>query len=320
MSVSEIGPFPPIDALREDEGDLAGMMLDELYTREHFEQQVRGCLHQKLGVAVQQEDWSIAAALLQAFVDCWPLGAMVDSARQRWATEAHGDALPVLGRAANLLTLAHGWEPMGAGPWPMPDRDWIQAHEQTARGAFKPWELPPVTTVKADQIVTRRADLVRQLVGGDVHAVIVDGTPIQSPAVALALGEFRMEGLAQVAVDTYGLAGLLAPGAGTFSGCLRPVADASHDGPLRAMCDGILLPGPVRALREGTPRTVGWLLWDAPIAPIPVAPTAVAVLQGFEDTTSLQKVAQTLGAPLEIVERIVKQLVSAGAMAGEVSE
>jgi DNA-binding IscR family transcriptional regulator len=62
------------------------------------------------------------------------------------------------------------------------------------------------------------------------------------------------------------------------------------------------------------------LLWDAPIAPIPVAPTAVAVLQGFEDTTSLQKVAQTLGAPLEIVERIVKQLVSAGAMAGEVSE
>jgi hypothetical protein len=339
MRVWPPGPFPPTNALRGEGHDLSGRMLDVLYSRDHLTGSARDGVLAALTEAVQRQQWAAGAVLLQAALDTWPLGALIDEAARDWATSADSTALTVLARAAGVLQIAHGWPPQAEGPWPMPDEAWIVANAPEGatdvgrRGpndaavavtsaldlpsaADQPWALPPIAEVPADALVAQRHALVRRLVRGEICAVRVTGEAPDDPAVQLALGEIRMEGVAQAAFERFGSAGLLAPDAPAFEALIGAPGPGPLGQTFQPLCDGILLPGPVAAMAEGTPQNVGWLLWDAPVAPVAVQPAAVAVLQAVAGESTPEAVASALGAPVDHVREILSSLIDIGAVSG----
>jgi len=223
----------------------------------------------------------------------------------------------------------------------MPSEQWLRSHvpsglsgvgrrgaddgaEQLAHGLGIPvsaeanWALPPVAYVASEDVVAQRAQLAQRLVREEIAAVVIAG-PCTSQAAQLAVGEFRMEGRAQVALETLGTAGLLAPNVPSFHSLLTTPDAGRAGGALEATCDGILLPGPVSAMAQGTPRTVGWLLWDAPCAPMAVHPAAVQVLQVAGEVGDVSSIATRLDAPENVVQELVEELIGLGALTGQAS-
>ncbi len=333
------GPFPPTDELRADGCDVGGLLLDLLYTRAAFTEQLRAELHRGLAAAVEQQDWAHGANLLQAFVDSWPVGALVQGARQAWVTSGDPTGLSVLSRAAQIICLAKGWSPLGQGPWPMPCADWVRSHVPSGlsgvgrRGfddgadqlatllgvsvsAEAAWVLPPVAHVCSEDVAAQRVELAGRLVREEIAAVVVSGA-CSEPEAQLALGEIRMEGRAQAALEALGSAGLVAPDCPAFRELLGSPSAGRAGGALDATCDGILLPGPVTAMAQGAPQTVGWLLWDGPYTPVAVHPAAVQVLHAVEEAHDVSAIAALLGAPAEVVQGLVQELIGLGALTGD---
>jgi hypothetical protein len=311
------------------------VLLERCYASGHIEAAVRPALQERLGAALSNEDGVAAAEALQALLDTWPVAALVDASVKLWTERAAAAVVPVLARAADLLCLAHGWGRVGAGPWPLPDQEWIRAQvpegssvvlrrssedgaDAVAEALGLPitdraWALPAVAQVSVDELVARRAELARQLVHAEVAAVSIEGVLPDGPEAALAMGEIRMEALAQRAFERFGVAGLLAPKAPQWSQLLRPAPPGQSGTRLSQACDTAILPGPPAALVEGTARPVGWLLWRGPHAPVAVQAEAVAILSEMDGQRDLESIAATLGAPEPAVREIADQLVQLGA-------
>ena len=134
-----------------------------------------------------------------------------------------------------------------------------------------------------------------------------------SAEAALALGELRLEGLAQHAYESFGAAGLMAPRAPKWSQLLRPAQAGTDGAVLQQVCHTAIMPGPPSALLRGEVSAVGWLIWRGPHAPVAVQPEAVAVLGAFDGQRDLEAVAAHLGAPLASVQAMAAQLVALGA-------
>jgi hypothetical protein len=167
--------------------------------------------------------------------------------------------------------------------------------------------------VSADELASRREELARRLVHAEIAAVAVEGELPADTQTVLALGEMRLEGLAQRAYERFGAAGLLAPRAPSFSEILRPAPSGVQGEKLRQACDTAILPGPPSALARGEGSPVGWLLWRGPYASVPVQPEAVALLGALDGTRDLAEVAEALGAPANVVAEMAQQLVKLGA-------
>ena len=335
MRVWPPGPCPPTGLLRGDGCDLGVRLLETCYTATHIQDEVRPRLRASLQEALSQGNANIAATSLQGLLDTWPVAALVDAGVKLWTERAAAAALPVLGRAADLLCLAHGWPTMAVGPWPMPDPDWIgaalpaEATELCGRGpgdgagavadltglprVDRSWALPAVGRVRAEDLVAQRAEITRRLVHAEIAAVAVEGALPDGPEAALALGEIRLEGLAQRAYERFGIAGLLAPRAPSWSEILRRAPAGKPGSQLRQICDTAILPGPPAAVARGEGRDVGWLLWRGPHPPVPVQSEAVALLGALDGSRDLSDVAAALGVPEAPVTEMAAQLVALGA-------
>jgi hypothetical protein len=331
-------PFPPLVDESPDVVDLAVRLRRAFFTRSWLGGPARESLEQRLALAVDGARWERAAVMLRALLDCWPLAASVDDAWQAWRGQRSPLALAQLARVAEILRLAQGWDALPLGPWCSPDATWIRA--QVGAGATRvrrrcvadggarvcralglPLEpepaLPPGLARQASaSLPEHRAALARDLAAGDLRAVWVQGPPPEDPAGRLALGELRLEGSHQRALERFGLAGLeLAPD-GPLPAWHRSLSPPSPGvaGPvLKAVASGRFLPGPEGALVAGQPQRVGYLLWSGPHAPVPVAPVAVAVLQALDGSADAAALAERLGGPVEQVGLVLDDLVRLGA-------
>ena len=295
----------------------------------------REMLRDRLQDAIEHRQYPLAGRLLEAWIDSWAAAALVDEAAARWRAGADGRALAVLGRAAEILRLAHGWGRLGAGPWPLPDRAWLDAalgeagaaRAVTGAGTWDGAEAlaaalgveldrapdPRVLEVPGREVARRRAGIGRALARGEALAVFFSGPIPDGPEARLAVGEARMEARRQEAFDRYGLPGLLVEEAPTWREVLGP-APAGREGPvLAATCETALLPGTPARLARGDLDTVGWLLFAGPHPAVAVHPAAVHLLRALDGTAELDAVAGRLGAPPAEVREVARQLVALGA-------
>ncbi len=313
------GLFPP--SVTSDDGlpDLAARLWRSFFDPAWMAMDGRARLEDRLALAVDGAEWERAAELLAAFVDTWPLSASIAEAGCAWRDQADLRALCIIARTAEVVRLALGWDLLDDGCWLVPPASWLRRGESA--GSLLPSTLPAsVQRVAATELAAQRARLASALALGELSAVLVDGEPPADAATQLALGELRLEGSHQVLVERYGLAAVRVP---------RECVDRARrwqdedlldtplpgtPGPvLTARCQGRFMPGPHSAVRAGRPQRVGYLLWDAPVRPVMVAPVAVAVLQvldGVRDTTA---VAEALGGPRDQVQAILDELVAMGA-------
>lgn len=335
MNLWPTGPCPPTGLLAGDGCDLGQVLLTQCYTGSHIEAEVRPKLQERLTEALDIGEHARAASLLDAFVDTWPVAALVDAGTKLWTERAAAAALPILGRASALLCLAHEWTSQECGPWPVPSMQWMQANipegviqvctRAQGDGAEalasltglplldRPWALPEVVDVDAEDLVERRASLANQMVHAQIAAVRIRGVLPQGAPAALALGELRLEGLAQDAYERFGVAGLIAPRAPRWSQLLRPATSGTQGSVLHQTCHTAILPGPVSALAQGEAGPVGWLLWRGPHAPMAVQAEAVALLGALDGARDLDQVAAHLDAPAAVIKRMAAELVRVGA-------
>ena len=336
------GPFPPRSLNEGSDIDLAVRLWRSFFQREWLADEGRGMLEQRLALAVDAADWARADRLLTAFVDSWPLAAGIADAGEAWRGEALPSALEIIARAAELVRLALDWSTLPDGCWVMPDEPWIRSQieqrspELQARGhgdgAVEIADLldcgctgapePPIgiELVSADHLVSERARLGGALARGELRGVLVQGVVGDEPLVQLALGELRLEGSHQRLLERFGAAAAAVPSAGAGDllrwgdDGLLDAAPAATGGPvLSACCQGRFMPGPPSAVRAGRPQRVGYLLWDAPVAPLMVAPVAVAVLSALDGRRDAAAVAELLGGPEDQVRSIMDELVALGA-------
>lgn len=326
-----------------EEVDLAPVFRDRLFTGHHLDGPARRALQTRLGQALNAGQLELGADLLSAWADTWSLSAMVDDANDAWSEAPDGPALRVLVRSAEVVRLALDWETTPDGPWPWPDEAALrQAAGEVdpaqdavlkchpADGAERlagvlglpvvqgvPLELPAHRVIDPAQLVALRAELGAALADGSVAAVAFTRPPDATPAAALALGELRLEGRAQAAVEACGLAGLLAPEVPSWASLRSPAP--SEDGGvdartvLDAACEGALVPGPPGRLRRGQLDTVGVLLWVGPHPPVWVAPVAVHVLRALDGQRSLGVIEAAMQAPPGALVDVAEELVRVGA-------
>lgn len=337
-TVLPCAPFPPTSAEQPGEVDLAVRLWDRFFNQAWLSGPARDALEQRLALAVDGARWDRAAALLRALLDCWPLAATVTGARDRWLDQRDALALAQLARTAEILGLAQGWEALPAGPWCRPDHAWVRREvggepsrlvrrcladgaPELVRALGLPLEPEPglpqgLALQPAATLAEHRAALARSLCAGRLRAVVVQGEPLDAAAHQLALGELRLEGSHQRAMERFGLAGLeLAPDAALppWTERLEPAPSGVGGAVLRSLAAGRFMPGPVGALASGRPQRVGYLLWAGPHPPVAVAPVAVAVLQALDGVRDAFAVAQVLGGPPDQVGLVLDELVRLGA-------
>ncbi len=258
--------------------------------------QGRLLLEQRLALAVDGAEWERAAILCSALLDCWPLAAAVEDARQRWEEHRPASALAVLTRAAEVTRLALG-QPEEAEPEVLPSG---------------------VRELPIEDLVAQRGGLACALARGELRAVLVRGPVPDDPTVQLALGELRLEGSHQRALERFGLPGLELdpreawdpPG---WQGVLVESSPGRPGPVLVSRCHGRFLPGPLGSLAAGLPQRVGYLLWESPVRPVAVAPVAVAVLRALDGQRDSAAVAELLGGPPDQVQLVLDELVALGA-------
>jgi hypothetical protein len=339
MIVRPPAPFPPLGAEAPGTLDLGVRLRDQLFVGAVLGGPLRQAISGRLGQAVEAQQWHAAARLLEAFLDSFPVASLVDAARLRWTEGPDADALAVLARAGELICLAMDWGAAPDGCWPWPSDAWIegtigsvgvsaveQRDPQDGAEALAlllgevPVDegilsevLPPHATVPGARLAERREELCGWLARGDLTAVRVTGELPDAPAAQLALGEIRLEGERQAALERFGVAGLRAGAVRDWKAQLRPQATAPLHGPLAPRCAAAVLPGTPGRLARGDARPVGWLLWNAPSPPVAVQPAAVAVLRELDGQRDLADVAASLEAPPEAVEAVAAELCRVGA-------
>ena len=114
----------------------------------------------------------------------------------------------------------------------------------------------------------------------------------------------------QTAMDTYGLAGLVAGQVPNWSTLLGD-APPGVAGPFpKAVADGLIIPK-LDADENVVER--GVLVWDGPYRAVYVHPAAVEVLHSLDGKRSLDEIAASVGASLALVVEVAHQLVELGA-------
>lgn len=335
-------PFPPRSLDEGDGVDLAVRLWNDAFQRAWIAGAARELLEQRLALAVDGGEWERAALLQAALVDTWPVAAALEDAGRRWRAQLEPAALAITCRAAELVRLARGWAPMLDGHGCLPDPAWLRAQAPDdgcvvrtrcpgdgsssvaqALGLPSPGAPPQLAGVEvltAEQAVAQRARLAGSLARGELRAVVVHRSVPSTPQVQLALGEFRLEGSHQGLLERYGLAGLDLDVAAAGSGCawedegvLSPHRAGEPGLVLRPCCEGRFLPGPTSAIRAGRPQRVGYMLWDAPVRPVAVAPVAVVVLNALDGQRDTPALAELLGGPIDQVQEVLDELVLLGA-------
>ena len=308
MTWEKSGGYPAPGADRAT--SIAWSVLDEMASQSMMHGAIREALYVRLGTLVEQGEQEAANVVLHAFLDCWALGAVVDDARERWWHEADPAALAILVRAAQILGLAIGWSAGPAGPWPVPDSTWFDAHQRT-------WQTPPrhsdeaIITVSAEQLLTRNAELMQTIKEREIMALRLSGDPTERASHGSALHEMRKVLPRQHCFERAGHAAFhveLVPDHG--DGWKDPLP-GSPGTVLRPIADGVVVP----ALDTGAPMAMmGWLVWSGPHLPIRVHPIMVAILKEMNGRTESAQVASKLDIPPERYNEFLDSLLGLGAV------
>lgn len=333
-----LGPFPPWGPARQGSTlDLGALLRDQLLQRRALWGPFRHLLQSRLAQAIEAGAWSQAAETLHQWLHTWPVGAMVDPAVAEWCAQPSPESLAVLARASELACAALGWPLRPGTPWPAPTLEWVRAQVGAARpsligrgegdqrglimqalGLSEPVEelpvgLPRVRSLPGEALAARRAELVSALLRGELGAVHLTSPLPPGPAAVLALAELRLEGDHQRAFEAWGPAGLRVRGFRLFGELLEP-APPGDPGPVLAPTgDCLLTPGTPAMLARGQPETVGWLVWEAPFRPVPVAPVAVEVLRALDGQRGVAELRDLLGLGEAELRAVLDALVQAGA-------
>jgi len=332
-----LGPFPPRGAAEQPGRlDLGALLRDQLLARRTVEGPLRRGLQARLARALEDGQFDLAAELMAAWLDTWPVGAAVDPARSEWSAAPSATALAVLGRAAELARLALGWPLLPGSCWPRPPDAWIRSALDgrqlrfVGRGAHDHRELlaplvdlavereedpglPPIRIVAGARLAEEREELVRALRQGDAVAVRVDAPVPSDAATADALAALRAVGPAQRAVERFGPAGAWVAGWSPWSEQLEDAPTGEPGTVLQPVADSLLSPGTPEMFTRGELADTGWLVWAAPFRPVPVSTDAVEVLRALDGQRDIAQLARAVSLPVEQVGELLDELVARGA-------
>ena len=265
-------------------------MLVSSFHPDQIEAFIRPGLSHLLQDSLENAQLERASEVLQAFIDTWPLGSIIQVAEQRWNESCDPLGLAVLSRARQVLGLLSPNIPELA----------------------LPKELPPHREMAGEDLAASRAEICALASKGQIGGGLFSSPVPLEPASQLALGELRMEAAAQVAIERYGKAGLLAPKAPLFEDTLGRAPSGRVGPQLRRMCDIAQLPGTPARLRNGDARPVGWLLWNGPAKPLPVTEPVFQLIRNIEKGPEVA--AESAGVSFEDAQNIIRELVQLGAL------
>lgn len=265
-------------------------MIVEFFAPARLHGDLRPSLQHQLDVAIDAGRWTQAGDVLAALIDTWPIAGTVETAWGRWTEAQEPLALAILERARQIMRVTG----VQAPALPLPAA------------------LPPHLSLAGDTLVAERARLCGLAADGQLAGVLFESPVPATPAAMLALGELRMEAPAQHAVDRYGLPGLLAPDAPAWPDAFG-AAPPGRPGPtLELRCDYAVLPGTPERLRRGDPSPVGWLLWNGPAAPVPVAAPVIGLLSTLSE--GLEAASRAAGLTPEKGREAILEFIELGAL------
>ena len=332
LRVHPPGPYPPHGVEAEGEVDLGIRVRDLLFTKQAVTGWGRKALSDRLAMLVRDPSrMFMASAWLDDFPMTWPLGAMIDDARERWIAGPDESALACMLKASHLLAPVLGWPTTIDRRWPMPDPDWVKKQVGDAQCLLQPRargdgttgisivleaEVAPaslceerVLELGLDEIVAAPERILEAL-AGSAEAVMLTSPGPSTEADREVWRAVRDAGRRQRAYERGGLAGLSFEHVPHFDDLLTDAPPGVMGERLSMNCDALLLP---RIDEKGELGLVGVLVWDAPYRPVRVVPTAVEVLRHLDGTTTAREIAQSLEASEESLLDVLEQLVGLGA-------
>ncbi len=271
---------------------------------------------------------------IDAFIDTWPLAAMVEDAMDQWREAPNPHALAVMFRAAEVIGHVLGWPRSVDRRWPLPDEAWMRRNVEgrnvvvvprgprdgsaaaavalNANFVFaEPMELPRTVTAHGDELVDRLDELVASVRSGVARAVDVDGWVPWDDASQQAVHELDAASDLQAAYSRFGLAALIAGAGPPFEEILEDAPAGEMGDRLRRTCDALVVPS---LDGDGAMNPMGVLCWDQAYRPIKVNPVAISVLEALDDNPTIPEVAESLKAEEELVRSVLQQLVAVGAV------
>lgn len=327
------GPYPPHGSEVEGEVDLGIRLRELLFTRHAITGWARRALADRLGVIARDP---MRLAMAQGWMDdlpqTWPVGALVDDARQKWTKGPDGAALAVLLRASNLLSPVLGWPSSIDRRWPMPDPDWVKG--QVGKGPFRMVpraqgdgatglsivlnaEVEPVSlkdsrvlSAGIDEIEDDPQRFIAALQDGGGQAVQITTPGPTTDAQREAWERVRAAGSKQLLYERGGRAGLLVDELPRFEELLGRAPAGKPGAKPHVDCDLVFLP---TVSETGSIGVTGVLAWDAPYHPIKIMPGAAEILRRLDGHASLQEIAAALEIDESTVASVVDQLIGIGA-------
>jgi hypothetical protein len=271
---------------------------------------------------------------IDAFIDTWPLGAMIDDAMEAWREAPNPHSLAVMFRAAEVIGHVLGWPRSIDRRWPLPDEAWMRRNVESRnvvvvpRGPrdgsaaaavalnsnfvfAEPMELPRTLTTHGDKLVEKLDELVSSVRSGFAKAVDVEGWVPWDDASQDAIRQLDAASDLQAAYSRFGLAALVAGAGPPFEEILDDAPPGQMGERLRRTCDALVVPS---LDGDGAMNPVGVLCWDDAYRPIKVNPVAISVLEALDDHPTVPEVADSLKAEAELVRSVLQQLVEVGAV------
>ncbi|TNE87584.1 MAG: hypothetical protein EP330_17970 [Deltaproteobacteria bacterium] len=327
------GPYPPHGREVPGEVDLGIRLRELMYTRHAVTGWARRALSDRLGVVARDPmRLAMASGWIDDLPTTWPLGAMIDDARERWTQGPDGEALAVLLRASHLMSPVLGWPTSIDRRWPMPDPDWVKG--QIPEGASV--RMVPrgradgtaglaivldaeveaggiaesrVLAAGIDEIESDPERFVQALADG-VSAIQITTPGPSTEDQHVAWERVREAGDKQLHYERGGLAGLTVDELPRFDELLGEAPSGTWGDRLVASADVLFLP---TISQDGSLGVVGVVAWDGPYHPIRVVPGAAEIIRNLDGKSTLDQLAANFEIDSGSLRDILDQLVELGA-------
>lgn len=326
------GPYPPTGEELPGEVDLGVRLRDTLYRRAVV-LDARKALYGNIRMASRSaQQVLMALPAIDAFVDTYPLAAMIDDAVASWKQEPTPDALTVLRRGADVLGSVLGWPRSVDRRWPLPDEGWMRRQVDgpaivVPRGprdgsaatavaldavfGARESDYPKQVVIHGDELVARVPELLEQMAEDGQITVDVAGWIPWDDASQQAFHQLAESTPLQAAYARCGLAALAAGGGGDFADLLGTAPPGELGERLRAVGEAVVVP---HLAENGSVEPHGVLVWDDHYAPVRVNPVVTSLIEALADQPTIDQLAERLKSERTVVEDVVRQLVEVGAV------